>query len=324
MNSGTQAALLDSKMLLARMRVRLYLPGVLLAVSCSAVCTAQLQSPAKNRFPVTGTVVNSITGEPIRRALVRSGSGDLAFTGADGRFQMDLPEGQAFINAQKPGFSEPGSPRDGIFQLRPFTVGPGKNDIVLKLAPEATIQGRVVDSDGEPIEGVQVQLTMEQIANGRKELQLRQSANTNDDGTYRIGGLTPSAYLVHTAVHPVFTVSGNAFAPNQFPAQIYPQEFYPGSLDVSGAQPIELKPGQEAQVDFTLSPVRAFRVSGSVAGAQNGAFVSVEDAEGQQMFTSMNFDQRTGRFVLPNVPSGSWTLRFGSPNNQGNSYEAEK
>src|SRR5437667_5666256 len=58
-------------------------------------------------YTVTGTVNNAATGEPVRRALVHvNGQVQLsAFTGPDGRFQVTgVPEGQAFVTAEKPGF----------------------------------------------------------------------------------------------------------------------------------------------------------------------------------------------------------------------------
>ena len=49
------------------------------------------------RYPISGTVVNSVTSEPVRRALVRVNSGQeqlVAFTGGDGSFQLaSVPEG---------------------------------------------------------------------------------------------------------------------------------------------------------------------------------------------------------------------------------------
>src|SRR5579875_1098199 len=67
-----------------------------------------VQSGPKVRHTATGTVVNSVTGEPIRRALVRiNGAGEQhsGFTGGDGRFSIDgVAEGLIVISAEKPGF----------------------------------------------------------------------------------------------------------------------------------------------------------------------------------------------------------------------------
>ncbi len=129
----------------------------------------------------------------------------------------------------------------------------------------------------------------------------------------------------YSFVHPVFTYLGYRNSARSISARKFIRKLIiQAAPDVSGAQPIELKPGQQAQADFTLSPVRAFCVSGSISGRPERRLRVLEDADGQQMFMSMNFDQRTGHFILPNVPPGSWTLRLGSPNQQGNSYEAEQ
>ena len=62
-------------------------------------------SPQK--FTLTGTVVDSVTGEPIRKALVQlyCGQRRMTFSGDDGRFQFEgIPAGSYSVSAQKPGY----------------------------------------------------------------------------------------------------------------------------------------------------------------------------------------------------------------------------
>ena len=67
-----------------------------------------LQAPA---YSLHGTVVNSVTNEPIRNALVTlSLDGQRStLTGADGKFRFDgiVSSGQAGIDAKKPGYFSP-------------------------------------------------------------------------------------------------------------------------------------------------------------------------------------------------------------------------
>ncbi len=83
---------------------------VLLLLACRAsvsiaagqVISAPASSPGPvatgKTYPVSGTVFNTATNEPVSRALVHLNGGrgeKVAFTGADGRFLIDdVPEGQ--------------------------------------------------------------------------------------------------------------------------------------------------------------------------------------------------------------------------------------
>jgi Carboxypeptidase regulatory-like domain len=306
---------------------------VLLTTLSGLLCTGQVSppitqpvsgQPAKT-FTIGGTVTNAATGEPIRRALVHvNGQVQLAtFTGPDGRFQLSgVAQGQAFLTAEKPGFFDEQSLHPGSYapQNAAVNVGPGTNEFHLRLTPEAKIRGRVLDPDGEPIEGLQLQLVTREISEGRKQLQPGMMANTDENGTYRIEGLTPGQYFLRTMVKPVFSTFG------AMPRNAYPPQYYPNSPDLASAQSLEPKPGQEAEADFTLHPAATSTIGGIVAGAlQSGLSISYQGADGQESSGNyFRFDSRTGKFALGMIPSGSWTLHFTSTDAKGNAYYAEQ
>ena len=71
------------------------------------VCPAQTASQATDeRFKLEGTVINSVTGQPIPRALVQIISPPRAMlTGPEGEFSFDnLREGTATVAVDKPGY----------------------------------------------------------------------------------------------------------------------------------------------------------------------------------------------------------------------------
>src|SRR6516162_5043564 len=80
-------------------------------VALAGFSSAQVNSypsPPNTGFTLDGTVVNSVTGEPIARALVRvyGVAQRSAFTDSEGHFQIDsLPAGSVDIGLQKPGYS---------------------------------------------------------------------------------------------------------------------------------------------------------------------------------------------------------------------------
>ncbi|MGH9694811.1 MAG: carboxypeptidase-like regulatory domain-containing protein, partial [Bryobacteraceae bacterium] len=93
--------------------------AVLSALLCCTVAGSQQiaipqsdppQADNGQRYSLSGTVVNSATGEPVPHALVQfflSGV-HVALSGPDGRFRFDnLPGGAATMSAQKPGFFSP-------------------------------------------------------------------------------------------------------------------------------------------------------------------------------------------------------------------------
>jgi hypothetical protein len=103
-------------------------------------------------------------------------------------------------------------------------------------------------------------------------------------------------------------------------------QYYPNGSDLSSAQALELKPGQDAEADFTLHAAATSTLSGVVAGApQNGVSISYDGADGQQTGANyLQLDPQTGKFALRMAPYGTWTLHFTSNDTQGNAYYADQ
>jgi hypothetical protein len=271
---------------------------------------------------VTGTVINSVSGLPVRQALVQmfGNSPATVLTGPDGRFQLNhVPEGQILLFVQKPGFFDASSiPGASGTPGSLVTVGSGKNDFRMTLYPAARIVGRATDADGEGVENISIQILSEQIAEGRKLSVLRSGANTDDDGFFRIDGLTPGRYKVFANGHLLPRSSWNA------PPEVSVPAYYPDSRDLASAQQIEVRAGQEFRADFHLRSERGFRVVAAVSGMPDRANVgfSFEDASGQGVaFGPTSFDQSKAQFVAEAVSSGTWKLILSANDSQANSYE---
>lgn len=281
---------------------------------------------SKATVTVSGTVVNALTGTPIARALVRlAGAVPAAvFTNESGRFQFDnVREGNAWLDAERPGFFRegvgPNAGSSGVMSM--ISIGPNSKDVQIKLTPEARIEGRVTDSDGEPIEGVQIQVMGERIVAGRKQFAAYAMASTTGSGHYLIGGLMPGTYYVHTLLRAVFGDQRLGQMVRRNYPLAYPVRYFPDSPDLASAQPQELKGGMDAEVDFTLPAQPTFRVSGTVTGAQNYLGVSLGES-GETLPAHSAFNRRTGQFAVSLVTPGSWTLHFVSQDMQGTQYSA--
>ena len=108
-------------------------------------------------FTLSGSVVNSVTGESVGHALVRiAGSSQrTVFTDGEGHFQFEgLPAGRVIVTAQKPGYFSQQEFRGSANKL--VNVGPTTDSVVVKLTPQSAISGRVTDATGQPIEHVPV------------------------------------------------------------------------------------------------------------------------------------------------------------------------
>lgn len=286
--------------------------------------TTQAQVP---KTTVTGTVVNAVTGEPIRRAMVQLFSQQVisVLTGADGRFEMTgVPESSVSINANKPGYFDSRFMGDQTGQNSSFTVGSGTNDFTLKLFPAAKITGRITE-EGEPIEGVPVMVLTEQIVDGRRRWSSGMQSVTDDDGVYRLDNLAPGSCAIEVLGRSLPRETWNA------PLQVIAPVYYPSSGDAASAQHVSLKAGEQFQADFQLRSVRGYRVSGTVTGLPAGAGLSTSllDESGQEVLgQNVQVDQQRGRFTIEGIPAGSWTLRMSASHNLSNgppqSFEARQ
>ena len=151
------------------MRLRLGWLALLLVSFSAPVCQAQFVSPGqpttgeRKTYSIAGTVTNGTTGEPIRRALVQvngpmEASSFTGFTGPDGRFQIGgVPQGQAYVTAEKPGFFDERTLSQGQYAGLDalVNVGATTGDLHIHLVPEAGIAGRVVDPVRAALRGLE-------------------------------------------------------------------------------------------------------------------------------------------------------------------------
>ncbi|HEY6991578.1 MAG TPA: carboxypeptidase-like regulatory domain-containing protein [Bryobacteraceae bacterium] len=265
---------------------------VLAAHSCFAAAT----------FTVSGVVVNSVTNEPIPRALVQSTGAEqkVVFSGQDGRFQMDgVPQGTVYIIPQKPGFVDTG-------KRTPVKVGSDTSLVTIKLAPESSIAGRIVDRDGEAIEGLQVECVTQRIMNGRNVWQPCGNAQSDETGNFHMQSLPPGSYVLRTGLQALFP-NLNSQNDDPLPQQVYPPHFYPEAADISSVQPLVVGPGETARADFAIAPVPAFRVSGSTSPGGQNIFGFIETADGQRV-ANFSMNRRTGGWRSTPLPAGDWKI----------------
>src|SRR5271156_1347518 len=176
--------------------LRLFL-SVMLMFS-TAVCFGQLSGVSNQGGPgqqteskprtFSGQVINSVTGQPIARALVQLGGEHAMLTDHEGRFEFDNAAGDAaaaFVT--KPGF----------FAQDNEGISPGE-PITLQLIPEAILFGTITDQTGQPIQDLTVGLKELQVARGLRHWQQSQSTTTNAEGEFRFAELPAGRYSLAT------------------------------------------------------------------------------------------------------------------------------
>jgi carboxypeptidase family protein len=284
-----------------------------------------LQSSNDGKFTLRGMAVNSVTAEPIRGALVQiyfNGQSSM-LTGPDGKFQFDgLPAGQTSITVRKPGYFSEEDFQSGAPRQEMAVTGPNSSPVVLKLVPEGVIYGRIGEEDGEPIEGLPIQLLVRSLQNGRRVWEQRPGAVTDEDGNFRIAELQPGNYYLS---------AGPSRNPVTFPAKLsqpgaqgIPLVYYPVGSDLAAASPLAISPGKKVEADFTLSPQPFYRVSGTITGYAPGQSVNLQlrNALGISLPYNSRFDSASGTFRIPWVPSGAYTLQVDAPDANGHTLTA--
>ena len=265
---------------------------------------------------VQGRIVDAVTNAPVRKAVVtlirKTEKPEFLSVRSDsaGKF--------AFEDLQPGDYSLSGGARGYVSvteytSLQPHTAGtlfsmaPGqkRTDLVLRLTPQAAISGRVVDVDGDPLQGVQVQLWQLTYRSGRKELaaDFEHKTATDDRGVYRIAEVPAGNYYL------------SAFDPETYSPKDemrYVRTFYPGVLDDAAAAPLLLTAGAELEnINFKLTPVHTVHIHGKIledafAGVSlipDNTLVEYSDRIIQRLRAATD-----GRFEFHGVLAGSYNL----------------
>ena len=254
---------------------------------------------------MTGVVVNSVTGEPIARAMIQmmGMASRVALTDAEGKFEFDnLPETQAILQARKPGYFNETELRQGASRPKMVAVTAGMGSVSVPLTPAGVVTGRVTSADGEPLESVRIRLKVKTIQNGRRQWMDRNGASTDEDGFFRIGNLQPGTYYLLTdGAGRLTAATDETIAPT----------YFPGVNDISAASPLEVKPGSTTVADMVLRKEKAYRISGVVTGLQPGqnANVQLMGSGGEYLPLGSSVNTASNTFELRRVPAGSYTLK---------------
>ena len=280
-------------------------------VSGTAVAQISPSRSAKSdaSFTLSGSVVNSVTGESIGHALVRiiGSSQRTVFSDGEGHFQIEgLPAGMVTVSAQKPGYFSQQELRGSANKL--VNVGPTMDSMVVKLTPQSAISGRIADATGQPIEHVPVRLTAKPLREGRKHWEARGQQQTDEDGRYRFANLKPGTYYLAAGPSSDET---RLLPGRERPKTGYASMYYPGVPDLASASPIQLAAGQHTEADFSMSAGPVYHITGSVTGypPQQGVGFQFLSQSGDDLSLPTKFNMEAGRFDVDSVSPGSYVVK---------------
>lgn len=222
----------------------------------------------------TGAIVGRVVtplGQPVGNALVHISGSNLTrivVADANGQFEAGrLRDGDYRIQSGRAGFLVPDpNAQQNTGTARMLHVGGDTrvHDIELVLARAGAIEGAIVDSAGEPFQGVLVRALRVQSDGERTVATLAtQPRLTDDRGRYRLFGLPPGSYVIVASIDAsepaaAAAAAGRSRAPGFAPV------YYPGTAHVESAQQVHVELGSAiAGVDWTVAVTSAVRVTGT-------------------------------------------------------------
>jgi Carboxypeptidase regulatory-like domain len=280
---------------------------VLLAFVCAVtpalLCQTGPDTPASplRTHSLGGTVLNSVTGAPIRRAMVQAAPTNSTqvqsvLTDSEGRFQFSaLPESEITVLAHKPGYFSGTDLNSSDFQPEIVHLVDDTASLTLMLLPEAIVAGHVATVKGDPIEDTSVRIFREVISNGYRHWEAGAQVTTEEDGHFRMAGLRPGRYLL--AAGPSLP-SVRALRSRGVRKEGFGTVFYPGVPDMDTATPFVLAGGQQVAADFALKLEPVFQVSGTLVGFSPGSGAGLQFASksGEVIPSPIEADMQTGKF----------------------------
>jgi hypothetical protein len=253
---------------------------------------------------IRGTVINSVTHDPVGRALVYSGDSRFAtLTDNEGRFEFVEPAGstgiRSLLTARKPGFlDEPGT-------MTRIAASPD-GELTISLMPEALIQGRVALSTGDAAIGISVQIFSRQVQDGIARWIQGPMERTNSSGEFRFAELRPGEYKLLT--HEFMDNDPAVTAPGDRPYG-FPPVYYPSAADFAEASTIQLAAGQTFHADISLVRQAYYPVLIPVANAEGkgGLRMTVSPQGHRGPGYSLNFNLARQR-IQGSLPNGKYLV----------------
>jgi len=281
---------------------------------CFALLILSQPAAAQPKAPVAkgaidGTVLRDDTGSPLPGAQVRlksrkappGAAESRTVTNTAGRFTFTAQAADVYIlHVEIPGY--PTYSTQFSFSVNPVRYAgvDGKMDeLVVRIAPVASISGRVTDAAGSAISGATIRAMRSGYTRTGRELFTASSTRTDGSGDYRLEGLPPGRYYV--VARPAVKAMNLAT----------PVTYFPSATDFTKATVVEAVAAKDAaKTDIRLTQPTGVSVSGRAPGRGAPPLVFlVRRGAGKEEYGA-GVIKPDGSFEIANVPPGAYTLRL--------------
>lgn len=134
-------------------------------------------------------LIMAVPGEPVESELI---------TGADGKFRFENVNPRSYeIRLERNGFVSPNHQPGHYSSPISLVAGHAVDGLVFRVEAASAITGKIVDEDGDPMQGVIVVVT--RTFAGVPSTDSSQ-ATTNDLGEFRVSGLATGQYMVFASL----------------------------------------------------------------------------------------------------------------------------
>ena len=291
---------------------------------------AQNSPPApEGTFRIAGTIVSKTDEHPLTNARVilasvkARQSPQSVITSDDGKFEFTgMPAGKYSLTGAKRGFTSSSYDQHYIYSTAIVTGADLDTEhLVLKLAPQAIISGRVLDEVGDPVRNATVSLYQDSQFGGTHQIITIRGSQTNDLGEFEIPDLAPGTYFLSARAHPWYAVhpqSDAARTPSDFDRSLdvaYPTTYYNNAIEPDSATPIAVHGGEHMEIDFHLNPVPSLHVMIHVPGSGNEQFPYPQleqtaiDGSGPVLGLE-NRMVKPGTWEISGIPAGKYDIRL--------------
>ena len=267
---------------------------------------------------ISGHVYRADNGQPISKAIVTLFLGATRTpdrttrTEADGSYSflnvdVNTYEIEATRSRYVDAFFREDGERSDVSHVD-LTSGQAREKIDIRLGLAGVIAGRITDSDGEPVSGLQIFGIRPSYSEGghMTEIELGET-RTDDRGEYRLVGLKPGSYLIRAGGAAKQTGSiteGRAwtFAPAYFPG--FPQAAEAQTVKVDAGAEVNAIDLQVVSASRNTYKITAHILGTSKPGVQIGVLLGDETVTDARPF--WNYELET--VTIAGLPAGKYTI----------------
>ncbi len=278
---------------------------------------AQALPPSES---IQGTVINSVTHEPIGRVLVFSPDNRFAaMTDGEGHFAFTFPAASSaednsgfYSSGSQASTRAPGRPNELMAKKPGFL--PNRHRIsslradpklTISLTPEAVISGRVIVPSAGDSDRIRVQLYQQYVQGGQARWTPGAMVTTRSNGEFRFSELSPGTYKILT--RELLDRDPLTFDPH---GQLYgyPPVYFPNAEDFASAQAIQLSAGQTFEAEISVVRKAYYPVKVAVENVASGTLMNLNvSAQGRGPGYELGYDRKE-HAIVGMLPDGNYTL----------------